>query len=201
MQKRAELLAHIQNTASQYNLEPVGIIAKSSNREHLPETFENAAVQISINANLEMINTYDTVITGLERDIIKRTRKHHSTSDALLKTIPGVGRIIALNLLYEIEDINRFPKVQNFVSYFRLVKCAKESNGKKYGSAGKKIGNAHLCWAFSETAQLFIKNNETGKKYLQRMARNMVRAKPSPSSLISWDGLYILCLKTNKGLI
>ncbi len=177
MRKRAELLAHIQNTASQYNLEPVGRIAKSSNREHLPEIFADAAVQISINANLEMINTYDKVITGLERDIIKRAKKHDSTSYALLKTIPGVGRIIALNLLYEIEDINRFPKVQNFVSYCRLVKCAKESNGKKYGSAGRKIGNAHLRWAFSEAAQLFLKNNETGKKYLQRMARKHGKGK------------------------
>jgi transposase len=67
----------------------------------------------------------------------------------LRKTIPGVGKILALVLLYEIENIGRFPRVQNFSSYCRLVKCAKESNGKKYGTSGKKIGNAQLRWAFS----------------------------------------------------
>lgn len=59
------------------------------------------------------------------------------------------GRILSLVILYEIESIKRFPRVQDFVSYCRLVKSAKESNGKKYGSSGKKIGNAHIKWAFS----------------------------------------------------
>jgi transposase len=41
-------------------------------------------------------------------------------------------------LLYEIHDIRRFPSVQEFVSYCRLVKCARESAGKRYGTSGKK---------------------------------------------------------------
>ncbi len=177
MRKRAELLAHIQNTASQYNLEPLGRIAKPHKRKHLLESFNDPDVRLSVSANLEMITIYDKVLAQLEGDIAKRAQEHDSTSYALLKTIPGVGRIIALSLLYEIEDINRFPKVQNFVSYCRLVKCAKESNGKRYGSAGKKIGNAHLRWAFSEAAQLFLKNNEPGKKYLQKITRKHGKGK------------------------
>lgn len=177
MRKRAELLAHIQNTASQYNLEPLGRIAKPQNRVNLLECFDDPAVQMSVAANLDMINTYDSVLTVLEQDIIKSAKEHDSTAYALLKTIPGVGRIIALNLLYEIENINRFPRVQDFASYCRLVKCAKESNGKKYGTAGKKIGNAHLRWAFSEAAQLFLKNNEPGKKYLQKITNKHGKGK------------------------
>jgi len=138
MRKRAELLAHIQNTASQYNLDPLGRIAKPKNRDGLPDHFDDPAVQMSIAANLDMIERYDQVLTILEQEIIKSAKHHDSTAYALLKTIPGVGRIIGLNLLYEIEDINRFPRVQDFASYCRLVKYAKESNGKKYGTAGKK---------------------------------------------------------------
>jgi transposase len=92
-------------------------------------------------------------------------------------TIPGVGRIIALNLLYEIEDIGRFPRVQDFASYCRLVKCAKESNGKKFGTGGKKIGNAHLRWAFSQAAQLFLKSNEPGKRYYNRLVNKHGKGK------------------------
>jgi len=162
MRKRAELLAHIQNTASQYNLDPLGRIAKPKNRDGLPDHFDDPAVQMSIAANLDMIES---------------AKHHDSTAYALLKTIPGVGRIIGLNLLYEIEDINRFPRVQDFASYCRLVKCAKESNGKKYGTAGKKIGNAHLRWAFSEAAQLFLKSNEPGRKYLQKVTNKHGKGK------------------------
>lgn len=124
-----------------------------------------------------MIKTYDRVISALERDIVKSAKDHDPVSYALLKTIPGVGRIIALNLLYEIERISRFPRVQDFVSYCRLVKCAKESNGKMYGSSGKKIGNAHLRWAFSEASQLFLKCNEPGKKYLQKITNKHGKGK------------------------
>jgi len=42
--------------------------------------------------------------------------------------------------------------VQDFVSYCRLVKPGRESNGKLLGHAGGKIGNAHLKWIFSELA-------------------------------------------------
>ncbi|MDW7772953.1 MAG: transposase [Desulfobulbaceae bacterium] len=101
-------------------------------------------------------------------------RKMRATRD---KTIPGVGRIIALNLLYEIENIDRFPRVQDFASYSRLVKCAKESNGKRYGSAGKKIGNAHLRWAFSEAAQLFLKGNEPARKYMEKIVSKHGKGK------------------------
>ena len=62
------------------------------------------------------------------------------------------------------------------MSYSRLVKCTKESNGKKYGSSGKKIGNAHLKWAFSEAAVLFLKGNQPGKKYLDSLANKHGKA-------------------------
>lgn len=178
MRKRAELFAHTQNTAHQYNLQdPLGRIAKPKNREGVVERFDLSCVRKSIEANMEMAATYDRVIAALERDILQSARSHDPVSLALLKTIPGVGRIIALNLLYEIENIERFPRVQDFVSYSRLVKCAKESNGKRYGSSGKKIGNAHLRWAFSEASQLFLKCNEPGKKYLEKITNKHGKGK------------------------
>jgi transposase len=134
-------------------------------------------VQKSIAVNLEIISAYDRILERLERDIIQTANEHDALSYNLLKTIPGVGRILALILLYEVENIDRFPRVQDFVSYARLVKCAKESNGKKYGTSGKKIGNAHLKWAFSEAAVLFLKGNEAGKRYLDRLSSKHGKGK------------------------
>ena len=158
MRKRAELYAHIQNTRSQYNLsEPLGCIAKPQNRHGVVERFKDPSVQNMIATDLAVIEAYDPIISKMERDIIKNAQYHDPVSYTLLKTIPGVGRILGLVILYEIENINRFPTVQDFASYARLVKCAKESNGKRYGTSGKKIGNAHLEWAFSEASVLFLK--------------------------------------------
>jgi transposase len=74
-------------------------------------------------------------------------------------------------LLYESHDIRRFPRVQEFVSSGRLVKCAKASAGKRYGPSGQNIGNANLKGAFSEAAGLFLRNNPAGQKYLARLER------------------------------
>jgi len=178
MRKRAELYAHIQNTRSQYNLDDFfGRIAKPQNREGIVERFEHPCVQKSMAVDLEMISVYDPLIAQLEGYIIKTAKHHDPIAYALLQTIPGVGRILGLVILYEIEHINRFPTVQDFVSYCRLVKCTKESNGKKYGASGKKIGNAHLKWAFSEGAALFLKGNEPGKRYLDRLTNKYGKAK------------------------
>jgi transposase len=55
-----------------------------------------------------------------------------------LLSVPGVGKVLALALLYEIHDICRFPEVGQFLSYSRLVRCAHESAGKKQGTGGTR---------------------------------------------------------------
>jgi len=84
---------------------------------------------------------------------------------------------LALVIFYEIQDITRFPRVQDFVSYCRLVKCAKESNGKRLGTAGKKIGNSHLRWAFAEAAILFLRQHQLGKEYFTKLEHQHGKAK------------------------
>ncbi len=89
----------------------------------------------------------------------------------------GIGKILALTILYEIHEIGRFPRVQDFLSYSRLVKCEHSSAGKKLGTGGAKIGNVHLKWAFSEAAVLFLRNNPRGQKQLRRLAGRHGKAK------------------------
>jgi transposase len=79
--------------------------------------------------------------------------------------------------MYEIYDIERFPTVQDFASYCRLIKCARESCGKRYGTSGKKIGNVHLKWAFSEAAVLFLRKNPRGQIYFSRLERRHGKGK------------------------
>ena len=198
MRKRAELYAHIQNTRSQYNLpDPLGCIAKPQNREGIAERFEDPSVQKMINTDFDVIKAYDPIIAKMERNIISMANHHDPVAYALLKSIPGIGRILGLVILYEIENINRFPRVQDFASYSRLVKCSKESNGKKYGSSGKKIGNAHLKWAFSEAAALFLKGNEPGKQYRERLMNKHGKAK-SLSILAHRMGRAVYFMLKNK---
>jgi transposase len=172
MRKRAELLAHIQNTHSQYNLPEIGKkIAYKANRDGVAERFPDPAVQKSIEVDLALIGHYDQLLRDVELSILKTAKQHNAQTLYLLRTIPGIGEILSLVLLYEIHAITRFPRVQDFLSYCRLVKCTKESAGKRYGTSGTKIGNAHLKWAFSEAAVLFLRANPTGQKYLTKLEK------------------------------
>src|SRR5713101_653269 len=102
-----------------------------------------------------------------ELDSIEQLAKRHDANTLYLRqTCPGIGKILSLVLLYDIHHIDRFPRVQEFASSCRLVTCAKESNGKRSGTSGAKIGNAHLTWAFSEAAVLCLRDNPAGQKFL-----------------------------------
>jgi transposase len=176
--KRGELLAHVQNTNSQYNLPAIGKkIAYKTNRDGVAERFADPAVQKSIEVDLALITYYDELLRDVELTIVKTAKHHDANTLYLLQTVPGIGKILSLVLLYEIHQIERFPRVQDFASYCRLVKCAKESAGKRSGTSGTKIGNAHLKWAFSEAAVLFLRDNPAGQKFLTRLEKKHSKGK------------------------
>jgi transposase len=151
--KRGELLAHVQNTTSQYNLPALGQkIAYKANRNGVAERFVDPAVQKSIEIDLALIGYYDELLRDLELAIVKAARHHDANTRSLLRTVPGMGKLLSLVLRDEIHALERFPRGQDCASYCRLVTCAKASAGKRSGTSGAKIGHAHLTWAFSEAA-------------------------------------------------
>ena len=178
VQKRAELLVHIQNTNSQYNLPEIGKkLAYKANREGVADHFPDPSVRKTIEVDVSLIDHYDQLLGEVELYITRTAKLHDVQTFTRLQSVPGIGQILALVLLYEIQDIHRFPRVQDFVSYCRLVKCAKESNGKRLGTSGTKIGNVHLRWAFAEAAILFLRQNQLGKEYFTKLERKHGKAK------------------------
>jgi len=176
--KRAELLTHIQNMNTQCNLSGFSKTIKyKSNRDGVEDRFTDLSVRKNIEADLILVERYDSLIRDLELFLVNNARQHDPYSFHLLQTVPGIGKIIALVLLYEVHDINRFPQVQDFSSYSRLVKPKHESNGKISGAKNSKIGNAHLKWAFSEAAIRFIGKSEEGKQYVERMEKKHGKGK------------------------
>lgn len=178
MHQRAELLAHVQNTNHQYNLPDIGKkISYRSNREGVAERFADPSARSSVAFDLKRIGFYDGLLNEIELEIVRNAKQHDPNAVYLLDTVPGVGKILSLVILYEVHDIGRFPSVQDFASYCRLVKPRKESAGKVYGSSGGKISNAHLKWAFSEAAVSFLCHNPPGQSYLARLEKKHGKGK------------------------
>jgi transposase len=184
VRQRGALLAHIQTTHHQYNLDAPGKrITYRSNREGLGERFQDLSVRHSIAADLALADHYEVVIGELELAVLRQARLHDPNALHLLTSVPGIGKILALTILYEIHDIGRFPSVRDFASYSRLVKCEKSSAGKSLGTSGNKIGNAYLKWAFSEAAVLFVAKSAQGRTVLKRLERKY--GKPKALSVLA----------------
>jgi transposase len=80
---------------------------------------------------LDVIDNFDALLNPIEAEIRAKVKYHDRTTLNLLLTVPGIGDMMSLVILYEIGDINGFSSPQNFSSYCRIVKCERESGGKK----------------------------------------------------------------------
>ena len=89
----------------------------------------------------------------------------------LLLSIPGVGRILALTIMLETGQVDRFKKVGNYVSYCRKVPAGRFSNEKKKGSGNRKNGNKYLSWAYAEAAEIARRLDAEARAYHDRKRR------------------------------
>ena len=178
VRRRSELFTHIRMTFHQLNLPaPGGPFHQPRNRIGLAEEVPDPVVRATIEADLALATRLDEIIRSLEHTIRQRAKIDDPQTFKRLQTIPGVGRILALTILYELHTVSRFPRVQDFLSYARLVKSQKSSAGKVTGTSGAKIGNAHLKWAYSEAAVLFLQKNPRGQHLIHRLRSKHGRGK------------------------
>jgi transposase len=172
MRKRPDLLAHVQNTNSQYHVPEIGKqIAYTANRAGVAERCADPAVHKTLAVDLALMTSDDEVLRALERSIVHTAKPHDAQTLYLLQTVPGIGTILSLGLRYAIHRLDRFPSVQAFAASCRRVTCRKASGGKHVGPSGKNSGPAHLTWAFAEAAALFLRHNAAGQKYRARLEK------------------------------
>jgi hypothetical protein len=114
--------------------------------------------------DLALLGSSAQVRSDRECTIVNTAKPHQAQTLYRLPSVPGLGQILALVRLYEMHEIVRCPRVQDFVSYCSLGQCTKESAGQRYGTSGAQIGQASLTGACSEAAVLFLRNTPAGHK-------------------------------------
>lgn len=127
---------------------------------------EDPMAAFGITCLLEPMHALSAQIKKIEKAALSRGRLRPEFVP--LETVWGIGKILALTIMYEVGDIARFRKVGNFTSYCRLVNTARLSAGKRKGSGNRKNGNPYLSWAFSEAAHHAVRHYPEAQKYFQR---------------------------------
>ena len=132
--------------------------------EELMGRFHNPMQKLKSLATCKLISHFDEAIAMIEDKI-----EFYTESDPnirLLRTIPGIGKVLSLMLNFEIGHIDRFSSIRGFCSYSRVVFPEQTSNGKVTGQGNRKCGNAHIKWALSEAGILSrAKNKEMQSVY------------------------------------
>lgn len=125
-----------------------------------------AMEKLALKANLTIMQSLDTQIDLIEKALAKECRSHPGFP--LLKSVAGIGDVLATVILLETGEVDRFKDVGNYVSYCRCVGSIHTSNGKKKGEGNTKNGNRFLAWAYVEAANFAIRYCEAAKKFYQR---------------------------------
>lgn len=177
MRRRSELLGHVQQVNQQYNHAPFEKQLQYACNRDVLDRFEQESTRQNVEADLQMIGHYDQLLKELESNLSRHAKQQDPQASFLLQTIPGVGKLLSLVLLYEIHTIDRFATVGDFLSYARLVTPKHTSDGKVTGHSGAKIGNSHLKWAFSEAVPMMLRHSEDAQRFLARKEKKHGKAR------------------------
>lgn len=181
MRKRAQLVRlQTQNILSVENL-----IARNTGRrirangvrgltpEEVDELLPDNDLALAVKSNLAVLACLGEQIRILEKTLRARVRLRREFKGLL--TVDGIGLVLALTIMLETGDIQRFARVGNYVSYCRCVRSVRLTNQKKKGKGNAKNGNKYLCWAFIEAAHYAIQYNERIKRFYERKAAKTKR--------------------------
>ena len=125
-----------------------------------------ADLALAVKANLSVMSSADEQIADPGAN--RQGPSQAETEFSFLKTVPGIGQILALTIMLETGDIRRFPTVGNFASYCRCVGSQKISNGKKKAAAIPRTATSIWPGPLSKRPTSRIRFQSQDKSFYQR---------------------------------
>jgi len=154
--------------------------------------FDNPNLIMMAQNNIAAIRFLKSRIDGIEKAVLTQAKLRKEFE--MLQSIPGIGKILALTIMLEVGNLNRFSQVGNFSSYCRCVRSERLSNGKKKGENNRRNGNKYLSWAYVEAANFCIRCCAEAQRFYQRKKakRNGVVAIKALSNKIARASYYVM---------
>jgi transposase len=103
-----------------------------------------------VHAALRLIDELGREIDACEAEL-RRVGAEHAYVP-LLKTVPGIGDILAFTIAAEIGDITRFASPKKLCGYTGLCPRVYQSGNKDHRGSLSKKGPTYLRWALIEAA-------------------------------------------------
>ena len=145
-----------------------------------------ASIGLPVPEDFQSIHMFRIVLQE-HQDLCKRMREIEAVSEETLKdnsdysylrSIPGIGPIIALLILSEAGDLKRFNHYRQFLKFCGFDLCTHQSGCFRGQSKLSKYGNATLRYAFwlAATIAIRMRENTFRKKYENYIKRDPTNA-------------------------
>ena len=124
-----------------------------------PDSFRRRRLDVACGrdrpqARVELLDLVQDHIDRLE----VRIKEHIGLTESmqLVKSLPGVGPILAIVITLEVGSVDRFPSASCLASYSGTVPKVQSSGGKVRHGRMIKHANNYLKWAFIEAANVIV---------------------------------------------
>lgn len=194
VQQRTAVILSLQNMAQRQTGRSVGwrALRKLSDEERTELLGDHDCLAFVTAEQVDLIELLSEKIQRFEKKVLEHARLQPAYE--YLRTMPGVGVILALTILLETGDIGRFETVGDYTSYCRCVRATHTSNGKKKGHNNGKNGNAYLAWAFVEAVHHALRTCPAAKSFYdkKRAQRNGALATKALAAKWSKAAYYMM---------
>lgn len=158
-----------RKVSKQSKLEEIYTLAQQS--VGLPVALDSVAVQtfkLQITRFLELTQLRKKLEQQADSFLSSRSDYHR------LRSIPGIGPIIALIILAETGDLTRFSHYRQFLAFCGFNLSAQQSGSKRGAYRLSKRGNSRLRYAFwlAATVAISMKENAFRQKFVRYVQRD-----------------------------
>jgi transposase len=134
--------------------------------EQLREQLGDTNLSLAVESTSSVLDCLDREVRQIEEEALRQLKP--DVLFRLLKTIPGVGNILAPTIRLETGEIGRFRSAGHYVSYCRSVSSRRLSNLRRKGKGNTKNGNRYLSWAWLEAANFAIRFYRPVRRFYER---------------------------------
>ena len=130
---------------------------------------EHDAVKVSFDALLDLYDYLDSQVTRMSKKVIALSRRDkYSEKVKLLRSVPGIGILIGMELLVELADVERFKTADEIASFMGLTPS--EHSTGQYVRHGRitRCGNTRARASLVESSwHLIVKDPFWRAKYMK----------------------------------
>lgn len=135
-----------------------------------------------LKSSVDMVSYQRKVLLEINRKLTQIAKQGtYAKQIHLLSTIPGIGQVVALTLLTELEDINRFKSLDKLCSFVGLIPTTNSSGEKERTGRVTYRSNQALRAVLVESAWVAIRHDPVLSyayhKFCKRMKPNMAIIK------------------------